>query len=162
VLVATGLRWETTGEGIEVEHLLAGCAADVLDQCALHAPEPAHGRPVLLACAPEEQHCLPLSALAAALAERGVGTRRLGARTPAVALVAAVRRTGPCAVVLWSQLASTADPAVLADLPATRPPTCLILGGPGWLSIALPPRATYADRLASAVQLVEAAAGPPG
>ena len=40
----------------------------------------------LLACADEEQHSLPLEALAAALAERGIGARLLGARVPPDAL----------------------------------------------------------------------------
>ncbi|MCW2715142.1 MAG: Transcriptional regulator, MerR family, partial [Frankiales bacterium] len=78
VLVAIGARWAVTGEGIEVEHLLSDCAAAVLRrQSESVVPEPGR-RPVLLACAPDEQHALPLHALGAGLAERGIATRTLG------------------------------------------------------------------------------------
>ena len=82
MLVAVGERWAATGEGVEVEHLLAETAASAL-RAVSAAPEPRNGRPVLLACAPEEQHSLPLSALAAALAEQGIGARLLGGGLPA-------------------------------------------------------------------------------
>ncbi len=56
----------------------------------LAAVAPATRRPgplrILLACADEEQHSLPLEALAAALAAAGVPTRMLGARVPPRAL----------------------------------------------------------------------------
>jgi MerR family transcriptional regulator, light-induced transcriptional regulator len=53
VLVAVGDRWAATGEGVEVEHLLAETAVGVL-RSGSPAPEPTNGRPVLLACAPAE------------------------------------------------------------------------------------------------------------
>ena len=121
VLRAAGARWAATGEGVEVEHLLADCVTGVLREVAGRAQEHAGRRPVLLACAPDELHALPLHALAAGLAERGVASRMLGAAMPAAALRAAVRRTGPAALFLWSQLPGTADPAVL-DAAAGHPP----------------------------------------
>ena len=110
MLVAVGERWAATGEGVEVEHLLAETAAGVLRAVAHDAPEPRNGRPVLLACTPGELHSLPLSALAAALAEHGIGVRLLGGELPGRALAAAVRRTGPAALLVWAQLAEHADP----------------------------------------------------
>jgi MerR family transcriptional regulator, light-induced transcriptional regulator len=77
--------------------------------------------------------------LAALLAERGVGCRSLGAALPGGALAAAVRRTAPAAVVLWSQLPSTADVAVVTGLPVTRPRYRTFVAGPGWDGAALPP-----------------------
>jgi len=144
VLAAIGERWATTGRGVEVEHLLsqslvAVFAARVAAVSAKPAEAPYPLRPVLLAAMPTELHVVPLSVLAALLAERGVSCRSLGAALPADALAAAVRRTAPAAVVLWSQLPSTADPAVVAGLPVTRPRYRTFVAGPGWAGTALPP-----------------------
>jgi hypothetical protein len=112
---------------------------------------------VLLACAPEEQHSLPLHALATGLSERRVGSRVLGARVPPDALAAAVRRSGPSAVFVWSQLPDTGDPSVLAAIPATRPALRVVVGGPGWGS-PLPAQTTVTASLAEAVEVVTRAA----
>jgi len=162
VLVAVGQRWAATGEGVEVEHLLAETATGVL-RAVIDAPEPRNGRPVLLACAPEELHSLPLSALAAALSERGIGgVRMLGGGLPAEALAAAVRRTGPGALLLWALLPQHADVGVLERLPVLRPPVCVLAGGAGWEGHRLPARVTYASDLTAAVTLVGGAVGAPG
>jgi MerR family transcriptional regulator, light-induced transcriptional regulator len=144
VLAAIGDRWDHTGTGIEIEHLVSECVRAVIGR-----PEPtgAHdARPVLLAAMPGEQHVLPLLALAAALGARGVPHRYLGADLPAPALAAAARRTAPAAVVLWSQLAQTADGDVLRSLPHTRPRYRTFVAGPGWDAVEVPQRA---GRLAS-------------
>lgn len=159
VLGAVGDRWALTGQGVEVEHLLSDCAASVLRSVADGVSEPATGRPALLSCAPDENHALPLHALAAALAERGTATRTLGAAMPADALRAAVRRTGPALLFLWSQLPGTAARADLDALPVTRPPTSVVVGGPGWSPDALPARVTLAADLSQAVDLAERALG---
>lgn len=158
-LVAVGERWAATGEGVEVEHLLVECAGVALREVAEKGREPLGGRPVLLACVPAEQHSLPLYALAAALAEHGVRARILGPALPAEALAAAVRRTGPAVLFLWSQLSGTADPALLDHLPAMRPRTAIVLGGPGWRRELLPERAGIATGLLAALELVLPAAG---
>jgi hypothetical protein len=158
VLVAVGERWAATGEGIEVEHLLAETAIGALRAVSV-APEPRNGRPVLLACAPEEMHSLPLSALGAALAEQGIGVRMLGGGLPATALAAAVRRTGPAVVLVWAQIPKHADPRLLEALPVLRPPVTVLAGGGGWRGRRLPPRVTYVSDLASAVALVGRAVG---
>jgi DNA-binding transcriptional MerR regulator len=158
VLVAVGERWATTGEGVEVEHLLAETAGSAL-RAVGPAPEPRNGRPVLLACAPEEQHSLPLAALAAALAERGIGARLLGGGLPLMALRAAVRRTGPAALMVWAHAAATADVQVLDAMPVLRPPVAVLAGGVGWVGRRLPARVTYVPDLAAAVGLVTRAIG---
>ena len=58
--------------------------------------------------------------LSATLAQRGVAYRSMGTDLPASALIAAVRRTAPAAILLWS-LPETADPDLLTYLPQTRP-----------------------------------------
>jgi DNA-binding transcriptional MerR regulator len=153
VLRAVGDRWAATGEGVEVEHLLAEAAGTVFRTLAAAPPEPA--RPVLLAAADGETHTLPLHALAAALAERRVAARMLGAGLPATALAAAVRRTGPAALVVYAHTA--APPGCLDGLPALRPPTHVLAGGAGWARV--PDGVTYVHDLGDAVHLVLVAAG---
>jgi hypothetical protein len=153
VLVAAGARWETTGEGVEVEHLLSHCIAAALHQHAPHAPEPP--RPVLLACAPDDLHVLPLHAVLAALAESGRGSRLLGAAVPVDALRAAVRRTSPSVLLVWSQRSETADLDVLR-LPVTRPATTVLVAGPGWPA-ELPAGVARVAGLGAAVDLVDRA-----
>ena len=159
VLGAVGDRWAATGQGVEVEHLLSDCAAGVLRSVADGVREPPDRRPGLLTCAPDEQHALPLHALAAALAERGTATRTLGPAMPADAIRAAVRRTGPALLFVWSQLPATAARAMLQELPVTRPPTSVVIGGPGWASTALPDRVAVAADLQDGVELAERALG---
>ena len=159
LLVAVGSRWAATGEGVEVEHLLSECAADVLREVAARPEEPPGRRPVLLACAPDERHALPLHALAAGLGERGVATRTLGPAMPASALRAAVLRTGPAVLFVWSQVPGSANPAVLDGLPVTRPATAVVVGGPGWTGVELPRRVTLAQDLPHALVLVDQALG---
>jgi len=157
VLVGIGARWAQTGTGVDVEHALAEVVMGSLREVVNRQAAPVAVRPVLLACAPEEQHSLPLHALAGALAERRVGSRILGARVPPDALAAAVRRSGPSAVFVWSQLAATGDPSVLAAVPVTRPALRLVAGGSGW-GAPLPGQVTATASLAEAVEVVTRAA----
>jgi hypothetical protein len=107
---------------------------------ALPCVEPVTGAPpVVLACTPGELHSLPLEALTAALAERGLPTRTLGTAVPAEALLACVRRTGPAAVVLWAQARSTASGPLARHVAAmewgpagARGRPLVLPAGPGW------------------------------
>jgi methanogenic corrinoid protein MtbC1 len=159
VLIGIGERYETTKRFIEVEHLISRSVTEVLSSI----PRPSSRRlpQVLLAAADEEQHTLPLEALEAALAEAGVPTRLLGARVPPQALADAIARTGPSAVVVWSQLPETADPAQLTKI-LTDPhrPVLVAVAGPGWAKDDLPPGVTLLGSLSDAVATLSAAAGP--
>jgi MerR family transcriptional regulator, light-induced transcriptional regulator len=156
VLVELGARWERTGRGVDVEHLASEAVLGALRSYQHRLGQPATASPpVLLACTEEEQHSLPLHALAAALAERRVATRVLGSRVPQDALAAAIRRTGPTAVFLWSTMPSTGDPRALSALPAVRPAPLVVLGGPGWAVESLPlglAGLAVVDELAAAVE----------
>lgn len=101
---------ESSGERyVEVEHLLSWHVSTALRRVAV-GPAPARGTAVsLLACAPEENHTLPLEALTAGLVQRGLPVRMFGAALPVEALEEAARRTGPAGIVLWSQGRSTAS-----------------------------------------------------
>lgn len=157
VLSAVGQRWAASGRGIEVEHLLSECLIAVFGARAVAAHANGPARPVLLAGMPSELHVVPLAVLAAVLAERGVAARSLGPALPASALVAAVRRTAPAAVVLWSQLSPTADVGVIAALPVTRPRFRTYVAGPGWDGAALPRGVEQLGSLAEAKERIGAA-----
>ena len=145
VSAAIMARWETSGLGVETEHLLRECVLAALVRVTPVVSAPRNARPVLLACAPRERSSLPLYALVAALAAREIGTRMLGAALPAEALAAAIRRTAPSAVVLWAQAPRHADPALAKKLPTNRPRCRLLFGGPGWRG---PDQASSANSLA--------------
>ncbi|CCH29943.1 MerR family transcriptional regulator [Actinosynnema sp. NPDC047251] len=128
-LIALGERVSASGSGVEIEHLASAAISGALRA----EPVVADGRmPALLACAPDEQHSLPLDALAAALAERGCASRNLGARVPAAALLDAVNLLAPRAIVLWAHAERYARLAPLAEL--LERGEVVLLGGAGWTS----------------------------
>ena len=106
---------------------------------------------------PEDQHLLPLVVLAAMLAHRGIACRSLGADLPVAAMASAIRRLAPAAVVLWSQLSSTAEPKILRSLPRTRPEFRTFAAGPGWAEVELPPRVVLLTSLLQATDMISAA-----
>jgi hypothetical protein len=158
VLTGIGERWQESGNGVDVEHLMAESVLGALRSVVASAPTPRNARPVLLACAPEELHTLPLAALSAALAERAIDARVLGARVPGQALTAAVRRGGASAVFLWAHAPQFADADQVAAIPAMRPPVRVVVGGPGWQD-AVPADAEHVDTLSEAVTVLQRAAG---
>ncbi|MFI9025523.1 MerR family transcriptional regulator [Streptomyces sp. NPDC053560] len=149
-LRSIGRKWACSGDPhgeryVEAEHLLSWHLSTALRRSTGFAATVAGGRPVVLACAPREGHTLGLEALTAALGERGVPVRMFGCAVPAGALAEAVRRAGPCAVVLWSQTRSTADPALFPlahgpgrGLKGSRFHPAVLAAGPGWPSRPTP------------------------
>ena len=99
--------------------------------------------------------------LSATLAQRGVAYRSMGTDLPANALIAAVRRTAPAAILLWSQLPETADPDLLTYLPQTRPGFRTFVAGPGWADIALAPQIARLNSLQEATNTLGALAATP-
>ena len=132
VLIQVGAAWEKSGKGVEVEHMLTEILTRVLRESVSENVVPIKSRPVLLASVGEELHSLALHALAAALAERGIESHFLGARTPVEAISSMVSRFAPPAVFLWAQLPVNGDPKFVTDLPSVRPAPRVIIGGPGW------------------------------
>lgn len=170
VFAAIGTRYERTGACIDAEHLLSSViiatfsavpVVSRLDEAGPPGAWPggAGPRAVLLASAEGERHSLPLYALAAALAERGISTKNLGADLPRRSLADAIRRTGPGAVFIWSQLPATGDLAALPALPQRRPGNRLLLGGPGWCRGRPPAGVRQVHSLPDAVTEVVAALG---
>jgi MerR family transcriptional regulator, light-induced transcriptional regulator len=136
VMVALGKRWETTGTGIDAEHLLSESVLAVLRAHSLAQPVRTQAT-VLLACAEDDQHSLPVHVVAAALSEKGISARVLGARVPREALAAAVRRSGPAAVLVYASM-PVSDPGQLLELPRMRPSPRVLVGGPGWQEVEVP------------------------
>ena len=83
----------------------------------------------------------------------------LGPDLPYPALAAAVRRTGPGVVFLWSQVPATGDPIALPRLSPRRPGARLILGGQGWDRDRIPAFARLVGTLPEAVSDIVAALG---
>ena len=133
VLVGIGRKWRDSGEGIEVEHVFSASLLSVLDEVIADSTPRLPGT-VLLACAEEEQHSLPLIATAAALAERGVPIVILGARTPRETLRRSVDRLRPAGILIWSHLPDTGDLSAVDGLADYRPAPVIALAGPGWAS----------------------------
>lgn len=158
VLISLGKRWETTGEGIEIEHLLTDSLVTAFKSVISKVQQPLNPRSILLACAPDELHSLPTFVLAAALAERRLAAKTLGPKVPTSALVSAVKKTGPAAVLVWSQMTQTGNPQVLTELPNLRPTPLVIAAGPGWQS-ELPAGVLRSRNMADALNRISEAAG---
>ncbi len=154
-----GQRWEGSGGGIAREHVTAGALQTALDNhiarhIARHTARHAgrqRGVQVVAAATPTEDHTLPLHALAAALAESGVGTCILGT-VPAYALYAAVDDIAPVVSVLWARSTQTAEPALLRQLLTRTPVACA--AGPGWRRSRLPRGIPHLRDLPGAVDSV--------
>ncbi|WP_344043996.1 MerR family transcriptional regulator, partial [Saccharothrix xinjiangensis] len=155
-LAELGRRAAARGAGVEVEH--------VTSAAVLHAlrgvPLPAEGgrTAALLACAPDEQHTLPLEALGAALSERDSTWRNLGARLPARALLAAVDKIRPAAVVVWAHRDDLARGVPLDEL-VNGSDAVVAVAGAGWAEVATPPAVERLTSLRDGVRVVLRAAG---
>ena len=155
VLESIGRRWETTGEGVEIEHLFAEAAIASLTAVAGRLDQPRNtgagaaqlrrGGAAQPAGARPGRRRWPNAASPAASSGRAV---------PTDALAAAVRRTGP-AVTLGLRLDARARPhprAACCGGPGRN--AQLILGGPGWGTPTLPPYAEMVDSLGAAVRRI--------
>lgn len=150
VLTALGHRWQSTGTGVEIEHLLTEAVTAALHAVVAGLRHPRSTRTAVLACAEGEGHVLPVHALAAAMAERGLAARMLGARVPREALAAAVSRSGPAVVFVYAS-SSECDPGQLDELPRIRPAPRVLAGGRGWHGDVLPAGVTPVSCLSEAL-----------
>lgn len=156
-----GERYAATGRCVEVEHLLSSTISAALGAVPRPSPDAVRSD-IVLACADDEQHSLALEALAAALAERGIGVRLLGARTPPDALLAALRSTRATTAMIWSQLETTGDVTQLERIRTARfAPPILAAAGPGWSTNDLPTGVRRPSNLPQAVDLLQRYAHSP-
>jgi DNA-binding transcriptional MerR regulator len=155
-----GARDPAAAGHVAVEHMLSGSLLTTLFTVITLAPPARTIRPVVLACAEEEQHVLPVYALHAELAGRGVDVRQLGGRVPRKALAHAVSIVRPAAVFVWSQVPATARPGLLDGLPSGLQ---IVIGGPGWQDRAPGPTAHLVSSLnEAATELAVSAFAPAG
>ncbi|MFJ8229826.1 MerR family transcriptional regulator [Streptomyces sp. NPDC094448] len=163
-LQAVGRRWERYGQRyVAVEHFLSWHVSGALRRHTPPAVSDRAGATTVLACAPAENHTLPLEVLAAALAEQGLPVRMFGGGLPVDSLVSAVRRTGPAVVGLWAQSRTTASRPLAQHVSAIewgvrgarRRPVVLTLG-PGWAGLTMPDL-PHPPGLAEAVAVVRSA-----
>ncbi|WP_037322584.1 MerR family transcriptional regulator [Amycolatopsis thermoflava] len=140
-----GERCAEPGGPVEVEHLATDGIIAALHAVPLGGTGSAS---VLLACAPDEQHSLPLEVLRHALAERGRGAISLGARVPPRSLLATVTVRKPAATVVWAHTPELARQVPADELTGTR----LFVAGPGWDGLALPDGTRHLRNLAEAVE----------
>ncbi len=132
VLIGIGDAWEADGAGVDVEHILSDSIEFCLATRAREVVAPREITGVLLASTDRDDHTLALWAVAAGLAERGIGARMLGRRVPYDAIGDAMKRTGPAVVFLWSQIPGSAQAPDVDQLPDMRPAPMVLLGGQGW------------------------------
>lgn len=158
VLTGIGERVRVTGAGTEVERLFSESVELALRTAVRVRTDAPRWRPVLLAALEPETHRLPLVAVASALRERGVPHRLLGPALPARAFAAAVTRTGPSAVFLWSQgVTAVPGPEVVG---AVRPRPAVVLGGPGYQDDGWRPGVRWVDTLGMTVEALTELAAP--
>ncbi|MFF7941095.1 MerR family transcriptional regulator [Nocardia gamkensis] len=159
--LATIVTGQAGGRGlIEVEHLLSWAVIAGLHRMFPPVRRPRSQPPILLSCTAGEYHVLPLEVLRAALAERGVVALLLGAAVPDSALTDALsHHDRPCVLTLWSQLSATATPETICAVRRTA--ARVLVAGPGWSAVRLPPEVSYVraleDALATLCELGRAA-----
>lgn len=131
-LIEIGHLWTQGAFGIESEHLASGVlASELRSLSAVHrSRRPSHAR-VVLSCAEDELHALPVMALEAALAERKIPCLVLGQRVPGEALRRTVLVRRPTVVFVWASVTPWATGDAPGDLESDRP-LHVLLGGPGW------------------------------
>jgi hypothetical protein len=159
VLTAFGRRFEEGQRVVDAEHFLSWHISSELRRVT-SAALATRSASVLLMSAPDEQHTLALEALAASLRELRHPSRMLGARVPVAAAVAAVTRTAPAVVVVWSQVPSTAVVALFERLQALGT-SRLVAIGPGWRGTRLPTGVLRPGSLVEAIGAVEGATEGP-
>ncbi|MCE0766467.1 MerR family transcriptional regulator [Pseudonocardia kujensis] len=134
---------------VGAEHLLSHVVIGTLG--ARVGREPRDRPAVVLACAPAEQHELPMAVLAAALAERAVRATLLGGRTPAATLVAAAGMPGSGRIVLYAHLPIDDPEAAIRSLPD---PAAVVAAGPAWDGVPLDPAVRVCNDLADCLAVV--------
>ena len=158
-----GAWWQETGSRISHEHLATQTTQTWLARAGSAVPDPDRP-PVVLCCGPGDSHTLALEALTALLRTQGCDCRLLGARTPAPALVEAVRDSAAPAVVVVSHLPTGRTAAVQSLRAAGRVAAHLFYAGGAFASPQsrqLVPGRYLGDNLTRAAELVGDVLRPP-
>jgi DNA-binding transcriptional MerR regulator len=131
-LRTVGDRWGDGSLGVECEHLASEVlATELRTVIRLSRPHAPNGD-IVLACADEEQHHLPLLAVEAELASHGVAALGLGARMPTDALQRLLKVHRPSRLFLWASIARQVDERLWQVLADVSWQLDVVVGGPGW------------------------------
>jgi DNA-binding transcriptional MerR regulator len=155
VLTAFSAGWHGAHSGAEAEYLLAESVLGALVRATPMLDQPHNSRPVLLSGVPDERANLPLYALAACLAERGIGVQLFGTPPPAEVLAVAVRRSAPAAIVLRAQWSTVADGRLFPRVSRGRQRSRVFAWGPGWAHTSLPDNVESLADLRTAAERIE-------
>ena len=153
VLIGIGARWHATGRGVDAEHVLSHAVSSALAKATTTPVAPTNARSILLTTTEDEQHSLPLMAIAAALSERQLTSTQLGGRVPRGVLLDAARRIGPSVIFVWAQMPDLSYALIFEELTRTRPAPVILIGGPGW-SFEVPDGVQRVFDLSEAVSLI--------
>ncbi|WP_056882020.1 MerR family transcriptional regulator [Phycicoccus sp. Soil748] len=147
-LRSMGDQWGGGSLGVECEHLASEVlATELRTVIRLNRPRTTDTF-VVLACADEEQHHLPLLAVEAELARHGVAALGLGARVPTEALEHLLMARRPSRIFLWASIARQVDERLWQVLAAVGWPLDVVLGGPGWpVDLPAPARTVTVTRV---------------
>ncbi|MFH5210455.1 MerR family transcriptional regulator [Antrihabitans sp. NCIMB 15449] len=141
-------RQYNEGGCIDVEHLLSWTIVSTLHRM----PQPTKPDSVVLVCADDESHTMPLEVLRAALSEANVSARMLGS-LPASALADALTRTElPTTVVVWS-MSSTPEALEMVNI-GLRNAAKVWVAGPGWDDVDLRTDVSVLGSLGEAVAFI--------
>ncbi|KQY60386.1 hypothetical protein ASD11_13125 [Aeromicrobium sp. Root495] len=150
-----GEDWACGSLGVESEHLVSDVLLTML-RTRVETLVPGDAPPsIMMASAEDDQHSLPVVALQAALAERGIEAHVFGQRLPAAALATVVARTQPQAVFVWASMPRPTGDRLHRVLTALSAQARIVLGGPGWEHTTIP-QARHARDLSSALAALAA------
>jgi methanogenic corrinoid protein MtbC1 len=131
-MVEVGRRWENGAIGVAHEHLAAEVTASLVSELATRVRnEPDTGRMAIVACSPDERHCLGGQMLGGLLEASGWEVLYLGASLPAEDLVALAADEAADAVALSTTLPDHLPgvAATIGAFGALEEPPLVIVGG---------------------------------
>lgn len=154
-----GERWADRMLDVAQEHAASEAVHAWLSSASCQVDVPVRPQPIVLACAPSEQHTLALESLGALLRRRGWNCLLLGARTPIESLSRTISDVGPAAVVVVAHLPRTRRSAARALRRVRAHQTPLFVAGNAFRSrnARLDVPGTYlGERIAGAADLISA------
>ncbi len=134
LIEAIGSGWARGGLGVRHEHFVSGILEEHLSELRVAFDASTKGRPVVLACLPDEMHSLGLQMVALEISAAGRRNVMLGPHTPIEEIVASVDSLGAVAVGVSVSIFAPVHPTLemISDLRAQlSTQTKLWVGGGG-------------------------------
>lgn len=123
---------------IAAEHFIVDIFRKIFIDRQMQLKDAINPRPVLLSSVSKERHTLPLSVVAAALAERKIRCQSLGGESPVEVVAEVFKKVAPPAIFIWAQIPENIDDEFVEKLPVLRPAPRIVLAGPDWLGREFP------------------------